>query len=115
MQFEARDLMPYAEPVRSGSLREGEVYFSIQYADENMLVPVIETLVFAGRNLDNKDPELMYFQDAESYLQGIRHGSDEPESASFQLGREGKINHIFEYEHALEELMKCSLRRRKLH
>ncbi len=112
MRFEARELKPYAEPVATGSLQEGEVYLSIQYADENLLVPVIETLVFAGRNLDNKDPELLYFQDAESYLQGIRYGFDDAEHASFQLGREGTINHIFEYEHALEELMKCFLRRK---
>jgi hypothetical protein len=114
MRFEARDLMPYAEPVSTASLKEGEVYFSIQYADENLLVPVIETLVFAGKGLDDKDPELLYFQDAESYRQGIRYGSDEAENASFQLGRDGKINHVFEYEHALNELMKCSLRRKKL-
>jgi len=114
MRFEARELMPYAEPISTALLREGEVYFSIQYADENLLVPLIETLVFAGRNLDNKDPALLYFQDAESYRQGIRYGSEEAKNASFQLGREGKVNHIFEYEHALEELMKCSLRRKKL-
>lgn len=115
MRFEARDLTPYAEPVSPDSLQEGEVYFSVQYADENLLVPVIETLVFAGKNLDNKDPQLLYFQDAESYRQGIRYGSDGAKNASFQLGREGKINHIFEYEHALNELMKCSLRRKKPH
>jgi hypothetical protein len=115
MRFEARELKPYAEPVSTPSLKQGEVYFSIQYADEALLVPVIETLVFAGRNLDNRDPELLYFQDAESYRQGIRYGSDEAEKASFQLGRDGKVNHIFEYEHALEELMKCSLRRRTPH
>ena len=114
MRFEARELTPYAEPVSADSLNEGEVYFSIQYADENLLVPGIETLVFAGKNLDNKDPELLYFQDAESYRQGIRYGSDEAEKANFQLGRVSKINHIFEYEYALNELMKCSLRRKKL-
>jgi hypothetical protein len=113
MRFEARELKEYAEPVSTASLKEGEVYFSVQYADETLVVPLIETLVFAGRNLDSKDPELLYFQDAESYLRGIRYGSDKDENASFQLGREGRINHIFEYEHALNELMKCSLRRNK--
>jgi hypothetical protein len=115
MRFESRDLKPYAEPVSTASLKEGEVYFSVQYADEGLIVPVIETLVFAGRNLDDKDPELLYFQDAESYWQGIRYGSDQAKKASFQLGREGKINHVFEYEHALDELMKCFLRRKNPH
>jgi hypothetical protein len=32
--------------------------------------------MFAGRNLDPEDAENhLYFQDAESYLQGIRYGS----------------------------------------
>lgn len=85
---------------------------SVQYADENLLVPIIETLVFAGKNLDNEHAELLYFQNAESYRQGIRYGSAEAENATFQLAREDKVNHIFEYERALDELMKCSLKRK---
>lgn len=111
MRFEARNLKPYAEPVLPASLKEGETYFSVQYADEELLVPIVETLVFAGRNLDDNDPALLYFQDAESYREGIRFGTDGAENARFQLGRDGKLNHIFDYEHALEELMKCSIRR----
>jgi hypothetical protein len=113
MLFEARELKSYAEPVSTTSLREGHVYFSVQYADDSLCVPLIETLVFAGRSLDGGDADLLYFQDVESYRQGIRHGSPEAENAKFQSGREGKINHIFEYEDALNELMKCSLRRGK--
>lgn len=113
VRFEARELNEYAEPVSTTSLKEGELYFSVQYADEDMRIPVLETLVFAGRNLNHNDPELLYFQDAESYRQGIRYGSDEAEkNASFQVGRHGKVNHIFEYEQALNELLKCSLRRK---
>jgi hypothetical protein len=71
--------------------------------------------MFAGRNLDPEDAENhLYFQDAESYLQGIRYGSATPESATGQIALEESTNHIFEYEHALEELPKCSLRQRKL-
>jgi hypothetical protein len=113
MRFEARDLTSYAEPVSTATLREGQAYFSVQYADDSLLLPIMETLVFAGRNLDGNDADLLYFQDVESYRQGIRHGSAEAENAKFQRGREGKINHIFEYEDALNELMKCSLRRKK--
>jgi len=55
MRFEERELKPYAEPVAASLLKQGEVYFSVQFADEDMLVPIMETLVFAGRNLDPND------------------------------------------------------------
>jgi hypothetical protein len=31
-----------------------------------------------------------------------------------QVATENNVNHIFEFERALEELMRCSLRRRKM-
>ncbi len=115
MRFEDRELKPYAEPVTASLLKEGEVYFSVQFADEDMLIPVMETWVFAGRRLDPEDTEgHLYFQDVESYLQGIRYASATPDNATFQVATEENANHIFEYERALDELMKCSLRRRKL-
>jgi hypothetical protein len=49
-----------------------------------------------------------------TYREGIRYSSADAENATFQVALEGNTNHIFEYEHALEELMRCSLRRRKL-
>src|ERR1700688_4581278 len=113
MLFKARQLVDYAEPVAAKSLKKGEVYLSVQFADEQMSIPIVETLVFVGKDLDGKDPELLYFQDIESYQQGIRRGSGKSKSAKFQIGREGEIKHIFDYEQALNELMKCSLRRRK--
>jgi hypothetical protein len=113
MRFEERELKSYAEPVTPTLLKEGEVYWSVQYADEQMLIPIIETWVFAGRILNPEDAEnRLYFQDVESYLQGIRYSSATAEKATFQFADEGNAKHIFEYEHALEELLKCSLRRR---
>jgi hypothetical protein len=40
MRFEARELKSYAEPVTASQLREGEIYFSVQFADESMLIPM---------------------------------------------------------------------------
>ena len=54
MRFEERELKSYAEHVTPTLLREGEVYWSVQYADEHMLIPIIETWVFAGRKLNPK-------------------------------------------------------------
>jgi len=112
MRFEARELKPYASPVTASALKEGEVYFSVQFADDEMLIPIVETWVFAGKRPGPKEGEThLYFQDIESYLQGVRFGSSAAERANFQLALEGSANHIFEYEQALDELMKCSLRR----
>ena len=114
MRFEERDLKPYAQPVTAKVLEQGKVYFSVQFADDDMLIPIMETWVFAGSNLDPEDPENhFYFQDVESYVQGIRYGTATDEDATFQVALEENTKHFFEYEYALEELLKCSLRQRK--
>jgi len=117
MRFEERELKPYAEPVNAQTLRQGEIYFSVQFADEEMLIPIMEAWVFAGRGLDaeNHAASRLYFQDVdvESYRQGVRYDADAAEIATFQIQEEDAINHIFEYECALDVLMRCSLRRRQ--
>jgi hypothetical protein len=114
MRFEARELMPYGEPVSAAELKEGSVYFVVTFVDEEMLIPAMETVVFVGRNLEAGDVGKMYFQDVHSYRAGIRYGPDaEDEWAEFQTASDDGVNHIFEYERALDQLLKCSLRRSK--
>jgi hypothetical protein len=114
IRFEARDLNPWADPVTVDILKEGEVYFSVQFADDDMLIPIMETWVFAGKKLDPEDVEnRLYFQDVESYLHGVRYDSANHEEAEFQVPTEKNINHIFDFERALEVLMRCSLARKK--
>jgi hypothetical protein len=96
MRFESRELKSYAEPVNANRLVEGEFYF----------------MVFLGRKLDPDDvEETLYFQDVDSYEEGARYGSPDIEGARFSIYAENEINHFFEFEHALQEMMKCSLRR----
>jgi hypothetical protein len=114
MRFEERELKTYAEPVTATDLVAGQVYFSVQFADDQLLIPIMETWVFAGRKLRTGDTEdVLYFQDLESYLQGVRHGTSGDNEARFQIAMPTAINQIFDYEHALDELMKCALRRRQ--
>jgi hypothetical protein len=114
MLFDGRELKPYAEPVAATSLRVGGVYFSVQYVDEDMLIPLVEAWVFAGKGLDPEDTEAhFYFEDVESYLAGMRYRTATDENATFQLATENSLNHIFEYESALDELMRCSIRRKQ--
>ena len=112
--FPGRDLQPYAEPILTASLTEGTEYFSVQYSDEEMLIPIVETWIYAGKSLEESEIDLLYFQDVDSYRQGIRFGAPGAEDASFQVGREGGLKHMFSFEHALNELLRCSLRRKNV-
>ena len=115
MRFEGRELKSYAEPMASSALRVGAIYFSVQFIDEEMLIPELEPLVFVGRDLAPDDRGTLYFQDAGSYRQGIRFESAETDDAAFYAQGEDEINHIFEYEQALDLLLACSMRRKNRH
>lgn len=113
MWFERRELKPYAEPVTRAELVEGHEYFSVQYVDEALLIPTMETWVFVGENIEDGDVDTLYFQDVESYREGVRYDdADAFEEGVFQACSAKKPNHFFTFERALEQLMACSLRRR---
>src|SRR5262245_46597246 len=111
MEFEARKLKSYAEPVPTDSLAIGEVYFNVLFLDEETLIPTMEPVVFIGKNLATGDVDSLYFQDAASYRDGIRFGPDATdEDATFFTG---STRAVFTYERALDLLLACSLRRRE--
>jgi len=113
--IDARTIPDYAEPVEAGDIKEGLIYFAVQYLDSGMRVPQLEALVFLGRNLAPGDVGQCYFQDAGSYREGVRFGvpaSDQDPTAIFYNQHEKELNHIFEFDRALDELLRCSSRRR---
>jgi hypothetical protein len=118
MRFEAREIKPYSVPVVASELKIGSVYFRVSFMDESMHIPVMETIVFIGKDLDLKDLDVddkgkMYFQDYESYLQGIRFETlSKGDEAIFSCNAEDELDGVFEFERALDQLMWCSLRRR---
>ncbi len=112
--FEARELKSAAEPVSVDELREGSIYFLVSFADEEMLIPTMETVVYIGEDLEPGDQDQVYFQDIDSYNRGIRYGHEgDGHCALFQTGSRNELGHVFTFEHALDELLACSLRRRK--
>src|SRR4051794_16397018 len=113
MHFERRELKPYAEPVDPARLREGITYFMVQFIDEEMLIPVMEPVTYIGRNLEPEDLSQFYFQDVASYIAGARYGIDNSQGGTIYQQAENEVNHIFEYEHGLDVLLGCSLRRKK--
>lgn len=126
LHFPGRGLQQFGEYVKSEDLVVGEVYFRVVYSDDQLLIPEMTPLVFAGRDLDEKD--WLYFQDVTSYMRGDRWGMDHPpldgstEIERFeQLMRRGcfqsfentETSHVFVFEKALDVLLRCSLDRRE--
>jgi hypothetical protein len=111
--FEARELKLVRNPVLQSELREGSVYFCLSYVDADLLIPIMETVVYIGRISDRDGAPKLYFQDIDSYREGIRRDTPADENyATFSSRSENMLEDIFEYEQAIEELMRCSLRRR---
>ena len=114
MHFEGRDLKPYAEPVTADVLKEGDIYFDVGFVDDNMLVPIMEPVVFIGRNLGDGDVNEFYFQDFESYRNGVRFETAvRGDAAEFEVGEGRPPQHIYEFDKAIDVLLSCTLRRRK--
>jgi hypothetical protein len=114
MYFEGRELNSLPRPVSKEELKINEVYFRLRYLDNGMLIPNFDAVVFIGTNLDPEHEGEAYFQDYESHQKGISFSSHTPDDGSeFFIVRESRIGFIFDYDHALEELIKCSMRRRK--
>jgi hypothetical protein len=110
LHFAGRDLKPYGEPVTPQDLREGHVYFGVQFVDQELLIPTVEPVVFIGRDLEAEAPG-MYFQDAESYRDGLRYGSEEARHGNATFYAQTNVKHIFDYERALDQMLACSMRR----
>ena len=100
LYFPAHELKPYGQPVSARDLQEGKVYFAVTFVDDRMCIPLIETLVFVGKDLEPEDQMAFYFQDVESFLEGVRWGTSD-ELAQFQKHPENAVGHIFSYDEAL--------------
>ena len=108
-----RELKSYAEPVMADDLRVGSIYFVVNFTDEKMLIPVMDTVVYIGENLESDDENQVYFQDVSSFDRGIRYGSSgDGDYALFQSGSRNELGHVFDFEHALDVLLGCAVRRR---
>jgi hypothetical protein len=121
MRFEGRDLKPWAEYVPALDLVKGSVYFLVRYLDDDLLIPVLEPVVFVGRDLEPGDDDQVYFQDADSYLHGVQPfgggdsappPTDGPAEATVH-SFSAADNRALAYEKAIDLLVKCELRRRE--
>lgn len=112
MKFAARELKPYYEPVEYQDLEVGIEYFIVRFVDDDMLIPTIESLIYIGEDLLEEDEGSCYFQDIESYLDGISFPNDERvNEAVVHRQPKNELSSICSFESSLNELLKCSLRR----
>jgi hypothetical protein len=116
---DAREIKPYGEPVNKDELEEGVVYFSATFPGEDIdFAAELFPLVFVKRGIDIEEPEganLLVFQDAGSYLRGIRHDSGQGAlGVEPYLESAEQSNHIYTYEHALDILVDWGMRRGRL-
>lgn len=110
--FEARRIPEFTEHINPSKLDVGEIYFNLEYADENLLIPELRAYVFIGRNLGGAEEGRLYFQDCSSYFQGQRFdASDAENDMEIRCFLEQQYSGVYDYSGALNELLRCSLRR----
>ena len=110
LHFGPRDVPRWGQHASAASLVVGATYFRVAYFDRDLHNPFMEPLIFIGRNLGEGDSGMFYFQTLESHMDGVRFGSPDHEAGDFHRVSEG-TPFVYEYERALDELLRCSRRR----
>lgn len=108
MVFHDPDVPTRSEPIRPDQLKTGEVYWAITFVDQAMRIPSLEPRVFIGRDLEKGDRGLLYFQDAQSYLNGAGTETD----GHIVTVDEAAATYLFDFDSALERLRQCQQRRK---
>lgn len=113
--FPSTELPSYAEPASPDQMQVGCIYFALLYSDPDLLVPNLYPLMFLGHDLDGAPRNMRFFQHFDSYRDGVRYGRHAPEeSECFEMYGPDAGKHIFDYEHAVQSLMRCALNRRDI-
>ncbi len=111
LHFEGRDVPPYAVYAAAETLIVGSTYFVLHYVDDRMSIPELKPVAFIGRDLEEGISGNLYFQDAASYIAGVRFESASgDDDAEFHTVREG-TPFVFEFERALDRVLYCSVMR----
>ncbi|MBO9466999.1 hypothetical protein J7443_17270 [Tropicibacter sp. R15_0] len=113
MLFASREVSEDCEPVTADDLEVGQVYFDLGYADWDLLIPSMETLVLV--KMSEKDGlRVFLFQTATAHFSGIP--IEDAGSHEYPMLREYDENSlyaIFDFEGMFEQFLICSLRRKK--
>jgi hypothetical protein len=111
MAGEPENTYPVVRCVTAAELEVGEVYFEVAYLDPDLRVPFVKPTVFLGTDIDGGRDDLLYFQDAASY---VTFGRDPGGEAEVVTRTDRQLNSIFSLAQAIEELKHCLTRRASL-
>ena len=95
-------------------LCEGSVYFMLQYVDDALSIPIVETVVFIGKNVygDGEKDNFYYFQDVESFKAvGAYPDNSQGEGNVFSLPEKAVATTIFTLDSLVDELGNVIARR----
>jgi hypothetical protein len=109
--FEGREIPSYGEPISEYELKDNSIYYIVNFVDEEMIIPTMDTVVFIGKNLEDDEVDSYYFQDIDSYNDGVKYipGNNDSYGEFFVCSKK-ELNGVYDFEHALERLMHCFLR-----
>jgi hypothetical protein len=104
----------YSEPIDLSELKQGNLYFMLNYFDEEVLIPELQTLVFLGREVTGEKNSLLYFQDIESYTTRGPYPNSADRPGDFFDCTDDQLGCIFRLDKAVLELQHCMRRREKM-
>jgi hypothetical protein len=113
MEQDNLSVAPYGEPVEETALRKGDFYFMVTYLDEAMLIPVVKTLAFLGKDVDRKSKGSLWFQDAESFTDRGAYPRNKKGKVDIYKCEKSGLSNIYELDKALKSLTRCLQRRTK--
>ena len=109
---EFEKVKPYSTPVLAERLVRGSAYYILSYFDDDLTIPEIRTIVYIGKNVDDVEDGMFYFQNFESYFRlgsypNHRHGDGEV----FRFPETGLAT-VFELPEVVNSLKSCIRRSR---
>jgi hypothetical protein len=103
--------------VSVSKLAIGDLCFSVSYLDEAKRLPVVESLVYIGKDLGGESDGSLYFQDVDSYYVSGPLTSFATYSADVDahITTTGPVppRNLFGFDGLLDELSRCGARNRR--
>jgi hypothetical protein len=102
--FPERTLNSFATSVSARKLKKGTTYFEVVFRDEEMMVPEMHAVVYAGRHT-TRGFTLYLFQDALSFFGKSKREMIEYDRIS--------LRGLYSFQDAVDLILRCSIRRTK--
>lgn len=105
---------PPIRPVSVADLKKGNVYISVSYLDEQLLVPIVETLIFLDVDIFREGCDLLFFQHAESFFERGEFVPGASDREELLVAEPDGLNNIFTVPNGSDALTLCAGRWRRL-